>query len=606
MKNKEIAALFGEIADILELQGANRFRISAYRRAAQTIDGISRDIAAIAADDMLGEIPGIGRDLSAKIVEYLETGEIAFLAELRENTAPVLLDMLRVPGIGPKTAVLLYEALCVESLEELKTAALEHRIQGLPKIKAKTEENILKGIEFLERISGRVPIGEAYPIAEEVILELKKLKEVKKISTAGSLRRWRETIGDIDILVTSPKPEKVIKYFTHLDSVARVLAEGKTKGSVVTRGDIQIDLRVVTEESYGSALCYFTGSKEHNIRLREMAIRKKMKLSEYGVFKKTKAGAERRVAGKTEEDVYLKLGLPYIPPEIREDAGEIEAARKNALPELVTHKDIKGDLHFHSKWSDGIASLEEIAAAGKKRGYRYILISDHSKSLHIAHGLSEERLKKQIDEIENINSRMKNFRLLKGAEVDILPDGSLDLGDELLAELDIVIVAVHSKFKMKRDAMTERVITALEHPYAHILAHPTGRLIGARDAYEIDMDEVIRAAARNGAAIEINAHPMRLDLDSSNARKASEAGVMITIGSDTHNPAVEMGYMMYGVNVARRGWLTKNHIINTKSVPRLLALLRGKQKLSAGKSARMEITQKRRPEKSSRNRSKRQ
>lgn len=578
MKNKEIAALFNEIADILELQGANRFRVSAYRRAAQTIDGISRDIAKIAEEDLLGEIPGVGKDLAAKINEYLDTGEIEFLNELRDNTASVLLDMLRVPGIGPKTAVLLYQALHVESLQELKQAALDHRIQGLPKLKAKTEENILKGIEFLERSSGRVPIGDAYPIAEEIIHALEKLKEVKKISTAGSLRRWKETIGDIDILVTSSKPEKVIKHFTHLDVVERVLAEGKTKGSVVTKEDIQVDLRVVAAESYGSALCYFTGSKEHNIRLREIAIQKKMKLSEYGLFKKTKRGTERRVAGKTEEDVYTTLGLPYIPPEIREDAGEIETAKKNALPELVTSKDIKGDLHFHSDWSDGVASLTEVAAAGKRRGYRYILISDHSKSLHIAHGLSEDRLKRQIDEIEKINSRMKRFRLLKGSEVDILPDGSLDLSETLLRQLDLVIVAVHSKFKMKRDTMTARVIKALQNPYSHILAHPTGRLIGVRDAYEVDMDEVIRTAAKHGKAIEINAHPMRLDIDSTNARNAAEAGALIAIGTDTHNPATEMDYIMYGVNVARRGWLTKRNIINTKSVTQLLSLFRGKKK----------------------------
>jgi len=577
MKNREITSLLNEIADILELKNANRFRINAYRRAAQNLEGASRDVEEMASDGTLGEIPGIGKDLEAKIVEYVETGGISFLNELREDTPPVLLDMLRVQGIGPKTAVLLYEELQVNTLEDLKRAALEHRIQGLPKMKERTEENILKGIEFLERGMGRTQIGEAYPLAQSIISILKEMPEVNRISPAGSLRRWRETVGDIDILVTSSAPKKVIGRFTHLEEVDRILAEGKTKGSVITKDKIQVDLRVVEEESYGAALSYFTGSKEHNIRLREMAIQRGLKLNEYGVFKKTKSGKERRIAGASEEEVYEVFGLPFIPPEIREDAGEIEAAKEGKLPHLVSLEDIRGDLHFHSNWSDGVASLEEIATAGKKMGYRYVIISDHSKSLHIANGLTEKRLLKQIDEIDRINKRKKGCRLLKGTEVDILPDGSLDLSDTVLARCDIVIVAVHSNFKMRRDTMTERVIRALEHPSAHILAHPTGRLIGTRDAFEINMDAVIEAAARTGTAIEINAHPMRLDLDSTTARKAAEAGVLIAIGTDTHNPAVEMKYMTYGIGTARRGWLSKRHIVNTMSVSKLVSTLQRKR-----------------------------
>lgn len=578
MKNKEIAAAFNEIADILELQSKNPFRINAYRRGAQSVENLSKDIAAVSAEGALDDIPGIGKDLRAKIEEYLKTGAIAFLNELRDETPHILLDMLRIPGVGPKTAVLLFDGLGIESLDDLKRAAEEHRIQGLPKIKAKTEENILKGIEFLERAGGRTPLGEAYPLAQEIIGSLKALRAVKKITAAGSLRRWRETVGDVDILVTSTAPEKVIEHFTHLDIVRRVLAGGKTKGSIVASGDIQVDLRVVEEKSFGSALNYFTGSKEHNIRLREIAIQRGMKLNEYGVFKKAPRGTEKRVAGSTEESVYRALGLPYIPPEIREDTGEVEAARRGALPSLVSRDDIRGDLHFHSDYSDGTASLGEVARAGKAFGYKYILITDHSQSLTIAHGLSPERLLEQIDEIDRVNQRIKGFRLLKGCEVDILPDGTLDMRDDVLERLDIVVVAIHSKFKMKRDEMTRRVITAFEYPFSHIFSHPTGRLLGTRDAYAIDMGAVIKAAARTGTALEINAHPLRLDLDAPTARTAAESGVMIAIGTDTHHPDTEMENMIYGVGTARRGWLEPGNILNTLTPSRLLSLLHGKQK----------------------------
>lgn len=596
MKNKEIAELFNEIADILELKGENVFRVNAYRRAAQNIESLSRSIEEIAAAGTLHELPGIGKDLEARIIEYVQSGEIDFLSELRKETPQILLDMLRVPGIGPKTAVRLHKELTINSLEELRQAALEHRIQDLPKMKAKTEENILKGIEFLSRAAGRTPIGIAFPLAQGIIAALERLSEVKKISAAGSLRRWRETVGDIDILVASRSPEEVIHHFTHLDCVARILAEGTTKGSIIAKERIQVDLRVVALESYGAALNYLTGSKEHNIRLREIAIQKGMKLNEYGVFKKAagrktgdrksaKAHAgpagedEIRIAGKTEEGVYKVLGLPYIPPEIREDSGEIEAARAGALPDLVEASDIGGDLHCHSDYSDGAATLGEIAAAGKRKGYQYILITDHSKSLHIANGLSEERLRRQLDAIAALNAKLKGFRLLRGSEVDILPDGSLDMSEALLKRLDVVCVAVHSKFKMNRADMTKRVIRAMENPHANILAHPTGRLIGTRDAFEIDMEEVIRAAARTGTAIEINAHPARLDLDAKNCRVASEAGVMITIGTDTHVIS-ELDYMIYGLGTARRGWLTKKNVLNTRTAAQLISILQKKSRIA--------------------------
>ena len=580
MINKEIAALFDEIADIPELRGENRFRINAYRRGAQGLTHASGDVKELASAGELSSLPGIGKDLSSKIEEYVETGGIRYLEELREETPDVLLEMLRIPGVGPKTSLLIYEGLGIESLEELASAAREHRLRDLPKIRTKTEENILRGIEFLERTADRMPLGEAYSLASYIVSSLSGIDAVDEISFAGSLRRMRETVGDIDILVSSDEPVTVIEGFTRLDIVDRVLAEGKTKGSIVTKDHVQVDLRVVPGRSFGAALNYFTGSKEHNIRLREIAQQKGMKLSEYGIFKQTKSGKARFVGGATEEEIYRALGLTFIPPEMREDTGEIEAARSGELPRLVTGKDIRGDLHVHSSWSDGVSSLDDLAAAGKRRGYRYLLVSDHSKSLRIANGLSERRLRKQIEEIDRINERIRGFRLLKGSEVDILPDGSLDMSASLLEKLDIVIVAVHSGFRMKRDKMTERVIRAVEHPHSSILAHPTGRLIGERDAYQIDLDAVFDAAAASGTAIEINAHPSRLDLDAASARRAARKGVLITLGTDSHDPSLEFGHMLFGVGTARRAWLPPDLVLNTRTVRSLLSFFDRKKKRS--------------------------
>ena len=578
MKNENIASLFDEIADILELRGENVFRINAYRRGARTVEGLARPIEDVAAEGSLGELPGIGKDLASKIEEFIEKGSMSYLEELRSDTPAILLEMLRIPGVGPKTAVRLHKELGVSSLDELRRAALDQRIRALPKMKAKTEENILKGLDFLSRAGGRTPIGVALPLARRIVAGLEKLPGVKRVAAAGSLRRFRETVGDIDILCASSSPEAPIAAFTHQDGVTRVLAEGSTKASVVMRNGIQADLRVVEEESFGSALNYFTGSKEHNIRLREIAIKRGMKLSEYGVFKASrgKGGAkETRVAGKTEEEVYKMLGLPYIPPEIREDAGEIEAARAGKLPSLVELSDIRGDLHCHSDYSDGAATLAEISAAATARGYSYMLITDHSQGLRVANGLPPQRLIRQMGEIDRLNEKLKGFRLLKGSEVDILPDGTLDMREDLLERLDVVYVAIHSNFRMKRDAMTRRVVSALEHPRAHILAHPTGRLIGVRDAYEIDLAEVFATAARTGTAIEINAHPARLDLDSGNCRLAAEAGVMVAIGTDTH-VLPELENMIYGIGTARRGWLSKENVLNTRTCRQLISIIKKK------------------------------
>ena len=563
---------------MLELEGENRFRINAYRRGAQSLTHASRSVEELAAEGALGSIPGIGKDLSSKILEYIETGTIQYLEELREKTPDILLEMLRIPGVGPKTSLIIYEGLGIESLEELARAAREHRLRELPKIKAKTEQNILEGIEFLRRTGDRMLLGTAYPLASRIVSSLSELDAAREVSFAGSLRRMRETVGDIDILISSNDPAAIIDHFIGLDMVDRILAKGTTKGSVVTKNHVQVDLRVVPPESFGAALNYFTGSKEHNIRLRELAQQKGMKLNEYGLFEQSRPGKERRLAGATEEEVYEGLGLPFIPPEMREDTGEIEAAASGELPRLVSPEEIRGDLHVHSDWSDGVSSLKDLVRFGRGRGYKYILVSDHSKGLKIAHGLSEYRLRKQIEEIDRINEKTRGFRLLKGSEVDILPDGSLDMSDRLLSELDIVIVAVHSRFKMKRKEMTERVVRAVEHPYSSILAHPTGRLIGERDAYQIDLDAVFEAAAATGTAIEINAHPSRLDLGAASARRAAERGVLLSIGTDSHDPALEFDHMRYGVGTARRAWLTADRILNTRTLRSLRSSIRSKRK----------------------------
>jgi len=578
LKNREIANLFEEIADILELRGENRFRINAYRRSAQAVSGISRDIEEMAAEGSIESIPGIGKDLREKIEEYLRSGEISLLERLKNETPPILLDMLRIPGIGPKTALLIHAELGVGSLEDLKRMALEHRLQELPKIKEKTEKNIIRGIEFLESFKGRTPIGIALPLAEDIIESLEGCEEVSRLEYAGSLRRHCETVGDIDILAASSSPEDTIKYFAGLSLVESVIVSGPTKCSVFTSDGIQVDLRVVEEKSYGAALNYFTGSKAHNIRLREIAIERNLKLNEYGVFEKKDGGSGKRIAGATEDEVYSALGLPYIPPEIREDTGEIEAALKGGLPELVSRSDIRGDLHTHSDWSDGNASLDDLASAGKRAGLKYILVSDHSMSLRIAHGLTAKRLISQIAEIDRINEKIRGFRLLKGSEVDILPDGSLDLEDGVLKKLDVVIAAVHSSFKMKRDRMTERIISAMKNPFVSVLAHPTGRLLGTREPYDVDMDAVIAAAAETETALEINSHPLRLDLDPVHARKAAAAGVLLSLGTDSHDPSLELDHLRYGIGTARRGWLCKEHILNSRTAAALKKLIERKRK----------------------------
>lgn len=570
MKNREIAQIFYEMGEILEIKGDNPFKIRAYYKAAQNMESLTEDIEKVVQEDRLNELPGIGVKLALKIKEYVTTGKLRAYEKLKKKVPSGLIKILSVPGVGPKTAKLLYEELKIDSIEKLKKAAREHKISQLPHLKEKTEENILKGIELIKRGMERMSLGVALPLANEIVGALKKLPEVKEINPAGSLRRKKETIGDIDILITSTRPAKVMDVFTDLPCVSQVIAHGETKSSILTKEGIHVDVRVLNPRNYGAALQYFTGSKEHNIALRTLAAKKGYKISEYGIFNK-KSG--KRLAGEKEKDIYKILGLSYIEPELRENRGEIEAAKANRLPKLIEESDIRGDLHIHSNWSDGSASIEKIVEAAKKRGWEYVAICDHSKSLKIAGGLSDKELKEQIREIQKLNKRLKGFRVLAGIEVDILKDGTLDYSDELLRQLDFVVAAIHSGFKQSREQITERIVKACENKWVDVIAHPTGRLLGERAPYEVDLDKVIKVAKQTGTFLEINAYPKRLDLNDIHSRKAKEGGVKISIGTDAHT-LDQLDYMTIALTAARRGWLEKKDVLNTLPVDRLLKKLK--------------------------------
>ncbi|MBI4379861.1 MAG: DNA polymerase/3'-5' exonuclease PolX [candidate division NC10 bacterium] len=567
MRNLEIAKLFNEIADLLEIKDENVFKIRAYRRAAMNLESLTEEIEAVAARGGLTEIAGIGKDLAAKIGQALDRGRIEYLEELRREIPRGVVELMAIPGVGPKTAKLLFEKLQVDSVEKLEALAQEGKLLGLPGIKQKTIENIVKGIQVVKKGRERMPLGRALPLAREIVQALEKLPQVKKISMAGSLRRMRETVRDFDLLITSTKPAKVMEIFTSLPQAAEVLVHGETKATIRHREGIQVDLRVVEPGCFGAALQYFTGSKEHNIRVRELASRKGLKVSEYGVFSEATG---KRLAGATEEEVYRAIGLPYIPPELREDAGEIEAALEGRLPNLLELDDLRGDLHAHTNWSDGHHDLEALVEAAHRKRYEYVIVSDHSRSSTVAHGLSEERLIEQIGQIRALNKKYTNLRILAGSECDILADGRMDFPDRVLAQLDIVLCAVHSRFKQGRAEMTARIVKALSNPYVHILAHPTGRLIGERDPYDVDLEAVFAAAKQHGKAVEINAQPSRLDLNDHHARRAKELGVMLSIDTDTHF-LDQLENMTLGVATARRAWIGKSDVVNAMPLEKLLA-----------------------------------
>ena len=567
MRNLEIAKLFHEIADLLEIKDENIFKIRAYRRAAMNLESLTEEIEAVAAHGGLAEIAGIGKDLAAKIQQAIETGRLEYLEGLRAEIPRGVVKLMAIPGVGPKTAKLLFQQLQVDSVEKLEALALQGQLLGLPGVKQKTVENILKGIQVVKAGRERMPLGRALPLAHELVQILETLPDVKQISLAGSLRRMRETVKDVDLLITSTKPAKVMAVFTALPQVAEVLLQGETKATIRHREGIQVDLRVVEPDCFGAALQYFTGSKAHNIRVRELAVRKGLKVSEYGIFNEATG---TRIAGATEEEVYTAIGLPYIPPELREDAGEIEAAIEGRLPELLTLSDLRGDLHAHTHWTDGHHPMEALIEAAQRRGYEYIIVSDHSRAVTIASGLSEEKLLEQIGQIRPLSKKYTKIRILAGSECDILADGSLDFSDRVLTQLDIAVCAVHSRFKQDRAGMTARIVKALANPYVHIFAHPTGRLIGERDPYDVDLEAVFAAAKQYGKALEINAQPSRLDLNDHHARRAKELRVRLAISTDTHS-LNQLDNMSLGVATARRAWIEKSDVINTWPLDRLLA-----------------------------------
>jgi DNA polymerase (family 10) len=567
--NSDIAEILERIAELLELEGANPFRIRAYRNAARTVTGLPHSVASMLTEGAdLSELPGIGKDLAAKITEIAETGHLRFLEEIEGRTPPGLAKLLGVPGLGPKRVQALYTALGIDDLDKLAAAAQAGKLRRLAGFGAKSEKKILDALRKRGAEEHRMPWPHAEEVAVPLVDYLKTVKGVKQVAVAGSYRRLKETVGDLDILVTCAKDVPVVKRFVAYEDVDEVVSQGTTRSTVVLRNGLQVDLRVVRDASYGAALHYFTGSKAHNIAVRKMGVARGLKINEYGVFK-----GNKRIAGRTEKDIYAQVGLPYIAPELREDRGEIQAAQKKRLPKLVSLDDIKGDLHSHSTASDGHASIVEMAAAARELGYAYIAISDHSKKVTIAHGLDAKRLARQIGQIDALNAELKGIRVLKSCEVDILEDGSLDLPDSILAQLDLTVCAVHSKFDLSRKQQTERIIRAMDNPNFNILAHPTGRLLGTRPAYEVDMERVMEAAKERGCILEVNAQPERLDLIDVHCRMAKDIGVKVAISTDAHSTR-DLSLLRFGIAQARRGWLEPYNVVNTRPWREVAKLLK--------------------------------
>jgi len=572
MRNQEVAKIFNKIGDILEIKGDNPFRIRAYRRAAQNIDGLAKDVGEMSVED-LRTVPGIGADLAEKIQEYVKTGGLRFYDTLKNEVPSGLVDLLSVPGLGSKTAKMLFEKLQIKDIQDLEQHARDGTLKGLPGIQAKTEANILRGIAMIKKHTGRFPIGRVLPVAEEIMKQLSEKSFVNRVSIAGSLRRWKETVKDIDILATSRDPQKAMDVFVRLKQGKEVLMKGPTKSAIITGEGIHVDLRVVSEDSFGAALAYFTGSKQHNIRLREMAVKRGLKINEYGIFD---VKTDKKLGGRHESDIYKLLEMPFIDPELREDTGEIEAALNGTLPSLVKLEDIKGDLHVHSKYSDGSHDLQELVDAATARGYGYLAITDHSKGLGIARGLSIKQVLEQNKKIKALNKKLKRFQFLSGTEMDIRSDGSLDFPDEVLERFDVVIASIHSGFRQSREQITKRLVSAMQNPYVSIIAHPTGRILGERDAYNVDMEAMLKAAADTGTAMEINAYPFRLDLNDIYCKKAKELGVPVSISTDTH-VIYQLDFMTYGIGTARRGWIEKKGVLNALGYNALKKRLKSKR-----------------------------
>ena len=561
MSNREVAAILYEVADLLEIKDV-KFKPVAYRRAAHEIETLQEEIGRIAEREGLEEIPGIGSHIATKIREIIDTGKLAYLDRLKQEVGPGVRELAEIGGIGPKKAMVLHRQLDIDSVEKLEAAARAGKIRGLAGFGEKSEQNILQGITARKGTSGRSLLGDMLPVAETILARLSTIPAVRQISLAGSLRRMKETIGDIDIIVASPEPELVMDAFITLPEVSRILGRGPTKSSVILASGVQVDLRVVEEEQYWTALIYFTGSKDHNIALRRRALGHGWSLSEYGV-KEEATG--KNLPGSTEEDLYRMLGLPYIEPELRENTGEIEAAEKGTLPRIVPYDAVKGDLHVHTRWSDGRDSIRDMAVVARARGYEYIAICDHSRSAGIARGLTVEKILQQRTEIEQLNRESGGIQVIQGIECNINEDGSLDLPSSVLGDLDLVIASIHSRFRMQGDGMTRRVLSAIHNDHVDIIGHPSGRILLQREPADLDLPAVFRAAADQHVALEINAYSSRLDLSDVTCRKAKEYGVNFAVGSDAHATS-DLAGMKLGIATARRGWVTAEEIVNTRSI----------------------------------------
>jgi len=569
--NEDIAKIFREMAAFYEMED-DRFRVRAYENGAEILESLTLNVKQIYGKEGLKgleDLPGVGRGMAGKIEEYIQTGKIKEYNALKKKMPVDIDELASVEGLGPKGIKTLYTKLKIKNLKDLEKAAKAGKIRKLEGFGAKSEQNILEGIEFVKRNTGRMLLGDAWPRVEELIEEFKGMKGVKNISPAGSLRRRKETIGDIDILVATDDPKKVMKKFVGMPDVVKVWGKGATKASVRVRGNFDIDLRVVPKESWGAALQYFTGSKQHNIKVRQIAIDKGLKLNEYGVFK-----GKKNIAHKTEEEVYKAIGLQYLEPEMREDTGEVELLqKKKPLPKIIPYGSLKGDLQVQTNWTDGAHSIEEMAKEAKRQGLEYIAITDHTKSLAMTAGSDEKKLLRQMREIDKLNKSIKGITILKGAEVNVLKDGSLDIKDEVLAKLDVVGASVHSLFKMSKKDMTERIVRAINNPHVDILFHPTGRLIQKRAAYDVDIERVIKEAVKSGTILEINAFPLRLDLGDEHIRMGVEAGAKFVIDSDAHNKE-HFKYLEFGIAQARRGWATAKDVINTLPLSKFLEKLK--------------------------------
>jgi DNA polymerase (family 10) len=564
MENKDVASLLSEIGAILEIKGENPFKVRAYYTAARNIEALTVDIRKLIQENKLSQIPGVGQSLADKIKEFVSTGRMRYYEDIKKDIPDGLLEMLRIPSLGPKKTKVLYEELGITNIQELEYACNENKLVDLHGFGQRTQEKILEGIKFVARTKGQFLLSDAIPAAEELYEELKKCPYIKRVSLAGSIRRWKEVVKDIDIVASSDRPEKVMDFFANLSCVELVVAKGKTKTSVRLRSGIPSDLRVVSDQEFPYALCHFTGSKEHNIAMRTRALKMGLKINEYGIFR-----GEKLIRCRDEEEFFKVLGLSYIPPELRENTGEVEAAEARGLPRLIERADLKGILHIHTNWSDGANSIEEILREARHLGAKYIGLAEHSKSAAYAGGLDPAKLKRWMAEVDKLSRKDSAVRILKGIEVEILKDGSLDMDEGLLSKLDFVIGAVHTHFGMDEQEMTKRITRALANPMLHMIAHPTGRLLLGREPYKVNLERLLEAAKKYGKVIELNAHPQRLDLDWVHLKYAKKLGLKIAICPDAHR-VQGLADMIYGIATARKGWLTKTEIINCASFDEIL------------------------------------